>query len=86
MGGTAMARVLHLAAVFPWIVDTFHQRPFPPQKLVEDRHQLVFPMAFELGDQRQPFRPQLLEQLRAPVAAIAEPFAPEWADQFANRW
>ena len=80
-----MARVLNLADVFQLIVHTLDQRPLPEQKLFEDRHQFVFHIAFEFGDQLHAFPPQLLEQLLPKVASIAKQFAPELADEFGHR-
>jgi hypothetical protein len=54
--------VLNLTDVFQLIVHTFEQRPLPKQKLIEDRHQLVFHIAFQLRYQLHAFCPQLLER------------------------
>ena len=84
LAGTAVPSVFHLAPIFQLIVDALDQRPLTEQELIDHRHEFVVPVALEFGEQLQTVCPQLLEPFLADVATIAEPFAPEWADQLGD--
>jgi hypothetical protein len=47
--------------------------------------QFILPVALQLGNQLQTFRPSLLEQLLADGTTIAKQFSPEWADELPHR-
>ena len=47
----AVPSVFNLADVLELVVHAFDQRPLPEQQLVEERHQFVFHVALQLGNQ-----------------------------------
>ncbi len=51
IGDTAMTCMGDLAHMLELLADRFNQRPLAQQQFVPQRHELVFHVAFELGNQ-----------------------------------
>jgi hypothetical protein len=75
-GRAAMAAMLDGTDVCPRIVPALHPRPFAPQPLIDGRPPVLLPVALELGDEWQAFRPERFQPFWAEVAAIAQQLAP----------
>ena len=62
IGHTAMTRVLDLANVLELIVDSFYQGAFAQQQFVNQRHELVFHVFLQFGDQLNALFVEQVEQ------------------------
>lgn len=84
IGDTAMARMFDLADVLELIIDGLDQRAFSQQKLIQNRHQFVFHILLQLGDELHALLVEKIEQGLRNIAAISEQFAKQSLAQFRN--
>jgi hypothetical protein len=84
--GTAMARMLDLAAIFELIRDGLDDGAFAQEELVRPLEQAVVHLLTQLGDEVQPVGDQqLLGQRLGEIAFIPKELAHETSGQLGNR-
>ncbi len=86
IGDAAMPRVFNLRNVLKLINDGFDNGPLSQQQFVAQRHQAIFHVAFEFGDQLNPKGlPQLFQEGLGHIAAIGKDLVEQWLDQLGYR-
>src|SRR5579859_5274248 len=74
IGRTAMTRMLDLRNVFELVNDGLNNGPFAQQELVRQRHELVFHVFAQSGDELESLFKEELRERSGNVAAISEQF------------
>ena len=84
--GAAMARVLNLRDVLELVNDRLDDGSFARENLVQQVHELVLHVAFELGEEFDVLVKECLKEQPRDVTAVGKDLAPQPVDKFWHRY